>query len=96
MADSNSKKLRIFLVSCDLNQDLDYLSKNDPFIEMDYHGQKWRSSTKDNAGRHAEWSSDEFFDIAYDSLSSTVFFNCWDADWLDKKSLHGTGKFSVQ
>ena len=59
--------LRIQLLRCELNQDLDYFSKNDPYVEMECGNQKWKSKVIQDGGRNVEWDQDQYFDLKVQS-----------------------------
>ena len=48
-------KLRIFLLEGELTHDTDFLTKMDPFIEMHYCANTWKSIVLKNAGKKPIW-----------------------------------------
>ena len=53
--DIMSGKLRINLLQCKFEHDVDKISKMDPFIKMKFREADWKSSIAENAGKNPQW-----------------------------------------
>ena len=86
-------QLKVTLCRAELNQDLDWFSKNDPYVVCRYPcATEWQSSVKDEGGRHVQWN--ESFVIDVQKMEHDLWFDCLEQD-LFSSQMHGWGRLSI-
>ena len=69
------------------------LDKTDPYVKLTVGGKTLKTTTKNNAGTHAEWSEKFEFDV-YDGVNE-LYMEVWDAD-TGKDDLRGSKTIDLQ
>ena len=69
------------------------MDKTDPYVSLTIGGKKQKTTTKNNAGKQADFNEKFQFDI-YDGLQE-LYLEVWDADPL-KDDLRGTKVIDLQ
>ena len=88
--------LRIYLKSGDLIRNTEVITEMDPYLEMVYKEQKWRSRVLNEAGMHPVWDINDYFEIVVsdEDKDKEVTFECLEKDVFIDDHV-GVGKFKV-
>ena len=88
--------LRIYIKSGDLIRNTEVITEMDPYLEMVYKEQKWRSRVLNEAGMHPVWDINDYFEIVVsdEDKDKEVTFECLEKDVFIDDHV-GVGKFKV-
>lgn len=83
-----SGKLRLTIVEAKLTRDTEFFGKMDPFVIVEYRQQKFKTVTKQNAGKLPKWEQTYDLDIKY--IGDDIFVKVFDEDVTDNDAVGAT------
>ena len=77
--------LNITIVEAKLTRDTEFFGKMDPFAVIDYRNERFKTVTKQNAGKLPVWNQTFKFDIKY--IGDDMIFKVFDEDVTDNEAI---------
>jgi C2 domain len=90
---SHKYLLVIKIFKAKLRRDTEITGEMDPFVEIEYQGQKFRTSTKWDAGKRPTWN--EAFELPYFDPYQEIKINCIDQDPISNDLVGTTSEMLV-
>ena len=80
--------LKVWLLEAKLSKDYDYLSKNDPYIVLDFNNgaMKWMSAIQSDVGRNPVWwkIENQFMEVRVTDPNQQIKLACYDDNGAKK------------